>query len=799
MIELLSPVGNFECLKAAVQNGANAVYFGASSFGARAFAGNFNNEELNKAINYAKLRGVKTHLTLNTLITEDEFDEAFKLAKIAYDYGIDAIIVQDIGLATKLIENFPDIEIHASTQMTTHNLQGVLQLQELGFKRIVLSRELSIDEIKYISQNSNIDLEVFIHGALCISYSGQCLLSSMIGSRSGNRGKCAQPCRLPWSILSSHKHIDKQGYLLSPRDLCGLEFIPELIKSGITSLKIEGRMKSPEYVATVTKIYRKYIDLAYDNLNSYVIEEKDRQELLQVFNRGGFSTGHLSSKNNKDLIYEKRQNNMGIYLGKISKYNSSKGLITCKLENSVDIGDSICFEQENTKYTISELMNKNNQNIKNANITDVITFGRMKGNINVGDEIYKINSKSLLAQSKLSYSKEFIKNELICNIKLKKENPIFIEIICLNFNTSISFTYNYIPQISQNQPLTIEKIINQFNKTIDTPFSFKSINIDLDNNLFLPISVLNELRRIAIEKIESNIIQSFKRNNPLPLKVQHNNSFLKNSNNNSTEISLLLNIIKPEFDYSRLMNINRLYIPLKFFENKIYFKILDLLCKKFNVYIYLPTIIRKSYTKLAQKIIDNSLKQFKIKGLVISHISQIELLKQYNNFDLIGNYTLNIYNSNSIIEFYKLRFSSITISPELNESSLIKVLNNSVLPKELIVYGNIPVMTTNYCLLGKTNKCYDSCKHLCLTNNDYYLQDRLNMLFRFIPDNKQTITTIYNSKTTSIEYKKYNINFARIDILDEDIETINNIINNVKKDIRFEGKEFTSNNLFRQI
>lgn len=200
MIELLSPVGNFECLKSAVQNGANAVYFGASSFGARAFAGNFDDEELNKAINYAKLRNVKTHLTLNTLIKEYEFDDAFDLAKKAYEYGIDAIIVQDLGLALKLIKNFPNIEIHASTQMTTHNLECVLQLQNLGFNRAVLSRELSIDEIKHIAQNSNIDLEVFIHGALCISYSGQCLLSSMIGGRSGNRGKCAQPCRLPWVV-----------------------------------------------------------------------------------------------------------------------------------------------------------------------------------------------------------------------------------------------------------------------------------------------------------------------------------------------------------------------------------------------------------------------------------------------------------------------------------------------------------------------------------------------------------------------------------------------------------------------
>ncbi len=192
MIDLLSPVGDFECLKAAVQNGADSVYFGANSFSARAFANNFDSDELQKAIQYAKIRGVKTNLTLNTLIKDDEFESAINLAKEAYQFGIDAIIVQDLGLAKKLIEMFPDLPIHASTQMTVHNLNGALELQDLGFKRVVLSRELSTDEIDYICKNTKIEIECFVHGALCISYSGQCLLSSMIGGRSGNRGKCAR-------------------------------------------------------------------------------------------------------------------------------------------------------------------------------------------------------------------------------------------------------------------------------------------------------------------------------------------------------------------------------------------------------------------------------------------------------------------------------------------------------------------------------------------------------------------------------------------------------------------------------
>ena len=329
MIELLSPVGNFECLKAAVQNGADSIYLGADTFSARAFASNFSLPDLEKAIQYAKLRGVKTHLTLNTLITDDEIDDAIMVAKKAYEFGIDAIIVQDLGLATLLIKNFPDLPIHASTQMTVHNLNGALELQDLGFKRIVLSRELSINEIAHICKNTSVEIETFIHGALCISYSGQCLFSSMLGGRSGNRGKCAGPCRLPFELLENNTSIDS-GYLLSTKDLCGLDYIPELINAGVTSFKIEGRMKSPFYVATVTKIYRKYIDLALSD-NDYIISPEDRKILLQVFNRGMSSSGHLSNEGNRNLVFKEKPNNMGLFLGKIQKYNSQKGYITIKL------------------------------------------------------------------------------------------------------------------------------------------------------------------------------------------------------------------------------------------------------------------------------------------------------------------------------------------------------------------------------------------------------------------------------------------------------------------------------------
>lgn len=297
-IELLSPAGDFECVKAAVQNGADSVYFGGNLFNARISATNFEDETLKEVIEYCKLRNVKTNLTLNTLVKNSELHDAFNLAKKAYKYGIDAIIVQDLGLSKLLIKNFPSLPIHASTQMTIHNLEGVLELEKLGFKRVVLSRELSIEEIAYICKNCNIEIESFVHGAICVSYSGECLASSMIGGRSGNRGKCAQPCRLPYTLIEkNHKttfQIDN-GYLLSPKDLCSLEFLPNLIDAGVKCFKIEGRLKSPEYVATVTRIYRKYIDL-YLSGKKYIIEDKDKKDLMQVFNRGGFSSRSLRKR-----------------------------------------------------------------------------------------------------------------------------------------------------------------------------------------------------------------------------------------------------------------------------------------------------------------------------------------------------------------------------------------------------------------------------------------------------------------------------------------------------------------------
>ncbi len=801
--ELLSPVGDFECLKAAVQNGANSVYLGSSSFNARARATNFGNEELLEAIKYAKLRNVSVHLTLNTLIKNDEFENAVNLAIDAYNLGVDAIIVQDLGLATYLLENYPEIPLHASTQMTVHNLDGVKQLENLGFSRVVLSRELSLNEIEHIRTNTSTELEVFVHGALCISYSGQCLLSSTIGGRSGNRGLCAQPCRLPYELIENQKVIDK-GYLMSPRDNCALELLPELIKLGIDSFKIEGRMKTPYYVGVVTKIYRKYIDLVLENIDldnstlKNMIQNKlneknldtglsDKEELAQVFNRGRFSTGHFKPSPNKELVFKEKPNNMGFYIGTISHINENKGHLKIKLENTLSIGDKISINNES--YTVSELMidNKNFETLEKGKLAKI---GRMKGKISVGSKVYRIETAKLNKSISPTFKedKNFRKVKLNGEIIVKKNTPISFNIWSdEGFYNGLSFSVTsiIIPEPALNRPIPKEKIFEQLSKTGSTEFEFKNINIILDDGLFIPkISILNDLRRSALEGIEKLVIKKHTHN--IKNTQIDIDSLLKDiSLNDNKSISLLLNIIDKTIDYSSLQNIDKLYIPLKYFINEN--SQISNLCNNFPVFVYMPHVLKDSTNIDFEKIVNN----FNIKGFVISHISQIEQVSKFN-LELIGNFNLNIYNSFSINKLNKLNLSTVTISPELDKFDTNNLQANS--KSEVIVYGKLPVMTNNYCYLGKSNKCYKECDKKCLTNNKYSLKDRMNFNFRIVPSNLQTITTIYNSKILSVKPSDFNASNIRIDILDESFDEIQNIINTVKSNNRFEGKEFTNGN-----
>lgn len=813
-VELLAPVGDWNCLKAAVQNGADAVYFGVEQFNARMYAANFNVEDMKQVIDYCKLRNVKTNLTLNTLLENCEFDNAVDLAKEAYKAGVDAIIVQDLGLAKYLIDNIPGLPIHASTQMTVHNLQGVLKLEKLGFDRVVLSRELSCEEIEYICKNCKVEIETFIHGALCICYSGQCLFSSVVGGRSGNRGKCAGPCRLPYELISENaetherKSIDK-GYLLSTKDLCGIAYLPRLIQAGVKCFKIEGRMKSPEYVATVTRIYRKYIDMVLNN-DDLIIDEKDINDLMQVFNRGGFSDGHLDSKHNRNLIFPEKPSNMGIYLGTIKKYNSNKGHITLQLEEDLELGDSISVSNEASKYLVSELMIKN-VNQKKVSANTEVTIGRMKGNIKVGDKVYRISSKALSDFAKASYDNcENKKIPLNCTVTIKKNTPISME-ISTNKNTCYNELYSsiYVKEISNmipidalKTPISVERVVKQISKTTNTPFSFENITVLLDDGLYVPsISTLNELRRTALEKVEQEILSRAKRT-LLDLSRKSKESITYTPNVKNPEISVLFRQLDLDFDYTKLdkEKITNIYVSLELFISKKYSKVISYFSDNYNLYIYVPSIIKTNYKNIALSTIEQAVMIYNIKGFIVSNIGDFELLKKYSkDYEFIGNYTLNVFNNNTMEEYRKLGLSRITLSRELNQELIKEMLANANINTEMIVYGNLPLMASSYCFLGETNKCYPDCGTNCKKNNKYYLKDRLGFNFRVVPNSIETVTLICNSKTLSVSTKDLPVNFVRLDILDESINEINEAVDKAYNREKLEGLQYTNGNLYREV
>jgi len=588
-VELLSPVGEWDSLVAAVQNGANAVYFGANEFNARMNSKNFDREELKKAIEYAKLRNVKTNLTLNILIKNNEFNKAMDLVKYAYMCGIDAIIVQDLGLARKIIKTFPDLEVHSSTQMTIYNLDGVKQIEKLGFNRCVLARELSIDEIKHICKNSNIEIEVFIHGALCICYSGQCLMSSIIGGRSGNRGKCAGTCRLPYSLLKDRETKDK-GYLLSSKDVCTLDILPELIDAGVKSFKIEGRMKSPEYVGLVTSIYRKYIDLANSD-NPYIVEEEDKEKLMQIFNRGGFSTGYLKGKLGKDMMFKDKPNHIGVYIGKVQNYNSNKGYVKLKLEKELALGDSIAIKDSSCK--ISELMIGNN-NIKVGKIGQIVTVGRINGNIKEGDKIYKTVSINLNKQVEQISNKENRKRDISFKITIKENEPIKLYVKD-NATEIYVEKQGAIPEKAEKTGITEERIREQLSKLGNTVFKAENIKVELDDKLITSIGNINEIRREAINELEEKIKQTYIR------KIQaSDNCHIDKQNNTSTnpEITICLNNMSEVLDYEKIEEADNIYIPLRFFVNTRIQKQIKKICNRFNTYLLMPAISKSNYEKI---------------------------------------------------------------------------------------------------------------------------------------------------------------------------------------------------------
>lgn len=522
-IELLAPAGSVSALVAAVQNGADAVYIGGKIFNARMNANNFDDKTMVAAIDYAHLRGVKVFVTMNTLIKDEELIEALRYAKFIYEAGGDALIIQDLGFGSLVKDILPDFELHLSTQATISDSQSFEVAKKLGYKRIVLSRELSLDEIKEISDIDDVEVEVFVHGAICVSYSGQCQLSRRYGGRSGNRGTCAQACRLPYttniakSTNTTNKTIitnitnvkqengEKKIYALSPRDLCQVENLGELIEAGVKSLKIEGRMKSPEYVGVITRIYRKYIDLYFKN-GEYKISEEDRKSLMQIFNRGDFTEGFLHKDEESKFMSNTIPKNNGIYVGDVTFSKKGSKLINISSKLGLSLHDGLEIRKENGEIISSGIITYLKKEADGSYL-----IGDFKGNIKTGHHAYRTSQVDQIEKIRKTF-----KDIDIFDMDDKKYNKkLEIKLILISANgllTLIADAGNGIISkvsrkilISDEEPSSIDKFKKSLLKTGNTSFRVSNIEFKGDFNIKIKISEINEMRRNCLNKLSKKL------------------------------------------------------------------------------------------------------------------------------------------------------------------------------------------------------------------------------------------------------------------------------------------------------
>ena len=492
-VELLAPSGDLESLQAAINNGADAVYLGLGDFNARAKSTYFTTENIRENIKLAHIFGVKVYITINTLVTDDEMPRFLDLVKTCVLAKADAFIVQDFGCAYLLKNLFPNIELHASTQMGIHNVDGAKFAKSLGFSRVVLSREATLQDIIQIKKETGLEIEYFVQGALCVAFSGNCYFSALEHNQSGNRGKCLQLCRLPYTAYLDNKNVGS-GYLLSARDLCLMPNIEELINAGVDSFKIEGRMKSPSYVYTTTKLYKETRD-NYLKTKKIVINKKDIYNLKKIFARP-YTKGYLLNANNNDVIFPKSPNHQGVKVGEVVK--TSKNLVKIKCSDTISIHDGLRIVNDDFEYgLVLNEFRKNNKQVYKAYKNDCITF-RVNKLIPINSRVIRTYASEI--EDNISNEIKNKKRRVPISLKIiiQKEKPI--KLIITDFKNTITI-HGDIPELAQKREIKKEEIREKLEKIKDTIYEYKNLEILLDDNLFVPIKSINFLKKEAIEKL----------------------------------------------------------------------------------------------------------------------------------------------------------------------------------------------------------------------------------------------------------------------------------------------------------
>ena len=721
MKELLSPAGNMKCFLLAVHSGADAIYIGGKLFGARAYAGNFSDEELKEAVNYAHLYGVKVYVTVNTIIYNREIDEFISYIRYLYLLGVDALIMQDIGMISLVREKFPNIDIHASTQCHNHNNEGIRLLKKLGVTRVVFDREMSLEDIESI--DVDIEKEVFIHGALCNSYSGCCLFSSMNGGRSGNRGECTQVCRLPYKLIKNGKYIDCNRYLLSTRELNTIDNFDKLINSSIDCFKIEGRMKSASYVGYVTSIYR----MLMDNVN-YKITGKEMDNLKVLFNRE-FTSGYLFKDN---VMNTCTSNHQGLEIGSVIGVTPSK--IKIRLSNTLYQEDGIRFKDSNIGMVVNFIYNDKMLLVNRG----------CKGDIIYLDNKVNLKCKDILVKT----SSNHLDNEILSY----KEKKIGIDIlVCLRDNyLDISFNDGknvVMDKVVVEPPVkrgtTSREIEEKLSKLGNTLFTMNSFCINMDRDIFVNMKDLNNVRRKLVDRL---IYLRTKVNRDIVINDVVFN--YEEDSNGNYEIAVLARN-KDQVEASLYKNVDRIYV-----DSDLYSEYRD----NDRVYLRLPRVVNDF--------------NYDSKNILATEFGAIY---KYGNSDvnLVSDYYLNVVNNYSIKFLLDNNVKRVTLSPEINYDYLDDYIKDKV---EILVYGKVELMVTKSCPIKEGGACP------CGSDDIYYLEDINKNKYRILHNNCLTHIMHYKNidYLDNIEYYiGIGIKSFRLELLDESYDEVIRLIDRI--------------------
>ncbi len=755
--ELLAPAGNWDCAQAAVENGADAIYFGLDQFNARMRAQNFTEADLPELMAFLHLRGVKGYVTLNTLIFPQELPQVERYLKTLITAGVDAVIVQDIGLCRLIRHLSPDFPIHASTQMTITSTQGVKFAQDLGASLVVLARECSLAEIEKIQQqlhqsNVSLPLEVFVHGALCVAYSGQCLTSEALGGRSANRGECAQACRMPYDLIVDGKTLDlgDRKYLLSPQDLAGLAVLPELIKTGVSSLKIEGRLKSPEYVANVTRVYREALTKAivsFQQTQTYRVTVQEQYNLEMAFSRGLY-TGWFAGINNQALVHAQFGKKRGVYLGEVLKIKGEQ--VSVKLQAPVKPGDGIVFDhghperQEEGGRVYSVDLRKNEA---------WLSFGRGDVNlkrVKIGDRLWKTSDPELDKQLRQTYRQETPQFQRPITLEIYGElNQPLTAIARDELGHIIAVTSDILLTVAHSQPLTVERLKTQWGRLGNTPFYLDELTSYLQGDLMLPVSELNRLRRELVSRLE------LARKQPLTWTLNPTASFKdllprypQSSLNLEPELIVLvrnLEQVQTVLDWG----VKLLYC--EFEDPKKYRQAVDLVKKtslNSTIFVAPPRITKPGENWILQQV-----KNSQADGYLIRNYDQLVYFQEQR---CVGDFSLNIANALTA-DYLKTQFNleRLTASYDLNIQQLADLL--ATCPPEwleITIHQRVPMFHMEHCVFCaflSSGTDYTNCGRPC-EQYEVKLRDRTGTE-HFLKADVGCRNTVYNGTAqTGAEY-----------------------------------------------